>query len=346
MYKIIFVFLILISNILAENKDYEISLLTAVTKTLDTKIEKQLSFGLAIGKNFKNSFIDQIELSHLQSKNTSYKNTSEKTKITRTTLNAIFNLSKNDDSTFFALIGLGNEHVNNELNDYEGGIFADYGIGYKHKINDYGILKADLRHILKVSGEKDNVSLVLAISIPFGSKIITAPRSRILKIYEEEKVVKAKVIEKIVEEKILVNNDIDNDGVLNEYDQCKNTPNGSKVNNIGCIISVDLDINFESNSDKINKKYINKLTKFAVFLNDNPTYNVIIKAYTDSKGSHPYNLILSQKRANSTINELIKLNVNESRLKSIGYGEQDPIASNFTKEGRAYNRRVSAVIKK
>ena len=349
MYKIIFVFLILLSNISAQDKNYEVSFLASGTKTIDAEISKQSSIGLAFGKNFHDSFIDQIELSHLQSKNTSYKDTSDSTKISRTTLNGIFNLSKNNDSTFFALIGLGNENVSNEQKDYESGVFVDYGIGYKHKMNDYGILKADLRHMVKVSGEKDNVSLVLAISIPFGDRVTTVPRSRILKVYEEKKeVVVSEVIDEVVEEEveIVVNNDIDNDGILNKNDKCKNTPSGAKVDKLGCIISVDLAINFKSNSDKINTRYSNKLTEYAEFLNDNPHYNVIIKAYTDSNGRDSYNLKLSQKRANTTIKELVRLNVKKSRLKAIGYGEEDPIADNLTEEGRAKNRRVTAVIRK
>ena len=46
------------------------------------------------------------------------------------------------------------------------------------------------------------------------------------------------------------------------------------------------------------------------------------------------------------VNELKKLNVDSSRLKSRGYGESQPIASNDTAEGKALNRRVTALVNK
>ena len=46
------------------------------------------------------------------------------------------------------------------------------------------------------------------------------------------------------------------------------------------------------------------------------------------------------------VNELKKLDVNSSRLTSRGYGESQPIASNDTAEGKALNRRVTALVNK
>lgn len=347
MFKILLLSILIISSVLAQNQDYELSTLTTGTKTLNKKMNNQLSFGLAINKNLPNSFIDQIELSHIKSKFTSYRDIPKETQIQRTILNGIINLENDKNSTFFTLFGLGYENIHNEYNSSKGGIFIDYGIGYKHKINDYGILKADLRHMLRLSGKKHDVALVLALSIPFGftnnhiSKIDTTTIQK--KVSPIKNIPKEKEVLKKIKQ-IILNNDSDNDGIINQNDQCKNTPNHAKVDINGCIISLNLNINFEYKSSEIKKEYLHSLNILAIFLNENTTYNVIINAYTDSIGSEKYNYKLSQDRADQTIKELIKLNINKSRLVSKAYGETNALSSNDTEEGRAQNRRVTAII--
>jgi len=65
-----------------------------------------------------------------------------------------------------------------------------------------------------------------------------------------------------------------------------------------------------------------------------------VNGYTDNKGSNSYNNGLSQERAASVKKAIIAEGIESSRLKSNGYGEENPIATNDTEEGRAKNRRV------
>ena len=65
-----------------------------------------------------------------------------------------------------------------------------------------------------------------------------------------------------------------------------------------------------------------------------------IEGHTDSVGRAQMNLELSQERADSVRQYLIDAGVESERVKSIGYGEEEPIADNGTAEGRAQNRRV------
>ena len=81
-------------------------------------------------------------------------------------------------------------------------------------------------------------------------------------------------------------------------------------------------------------------------LKENKSLTAVIEAHTDSKGTDAYNQTLSDRRAIAVVNELKKLDVNSSRLTSRGYGESQPIASNDTAEGKALNRRVTALINK
>jgi len=65
-----------------------------------------------------------------------------------------------------------------------------------------------------------------------------------------------------------------------------------------------------------------------------------IEGHSDSSGDEVYNLKLSERRANSVKQYFIKKGVDPSRLTSKGYGENQPIAPNNTREGRAQNRRI------
>jgi len=68
-----------------------------------------------------------------------------------------------------------------------------------------------------------------------------------------------------------------------------------------------------------------------------------IDGYTDSVGTDAYNLKLSDRRAKAVFDYLTSRGVDPARLKSQGFGEADPIASNETDEGRQQNRRVMLI---
>jgi outer membrane protein OmpA-like peptidoglycan-associated protein/tetratricopeptide (TPR) repeat protein len=87
-------------------------------------------------------------------------------------------------------------------------------------------------------------------------------------------------------------------------------------------------------------------TTLLVILRENPTIIVEISSHTDSKGEDDYNMKLSQRRAESVVNYLIKNGIDKQRLVARGYGETRPIASNQNPdgsdnpEGRQKNRRT------
>jgi outer membrane protein OmpA-like peptidoglycan-associated protein len=78
-----------------------------------------------------------------------------------------------------------------------------------------------------------------------------------------------------------------------------------------------------------------------------PNNNVLIDGHTDSTGSPQYNLKLSELRATSVRDYLIKQGgFDASRFKIIGYGDTRPVGDNTTKSGRSLNRRVEVTILK
>lgn len=69
----------------------------------------------------------------------------------------------------------------------------------------------------------------------------------------------------------------------------------------------------------------------------------LVVGHTDSKGSHDYNLGLSQRRADAVVAALIQRGVPENLLLALGVGSAAPLASNRTDAGRQENRRVELV---
>jgi OmpA-OmpF porin, OOP family len=76
------------------------------------------------------------------------------------------------------------------------------------------------------------------------------------------------------------------------------------------------------------------------YLKDNPTVKINIAGHTDNTGSETTNVLLSQQRAESVRNYLVKKGCAVARLQTQGLGSAQPIVSNDTEEGRQKNRRV------
>lgn len=86
------------------------------------------------------------------------------------------------------------------------------------------------------------------------------------------------------------------------------------------------------------------LSRVAYNLKQFPDTDVTVVGFTDNTGSVQLNQNLSEQRAQSVVNYLESQGIPASRLKAVGMGENDPIASNATAEGRAQNRRVEMYI--
>lgn len=86
------------------------------------------------------------------------------------------------------------------------------------------------------------------------------------------------------------------------------------------------------------------LDKLVTVLSEYPDTDIEIQGHTDSKGSLAYNQTLSEQRAGAVSQYLVAKNVSESRLTSVGFGEELPKYLNDTEEGRAENRRVEFLI--
>jgi len=103
---------------------------------------------------------------------------------------------------------------------------------------------------------------------------------------------------------------------------------------------------FETGSAKLKSESQEQLENVSEILKAYPAVNVKLGGYTDNTGDSVDNLKLSTDRAQSVKKSLADLGIDASRLESEGYGEEHPVASNETEEGRAQNRRISIRVTK
>ena len=139
--------------------------------------------------------------------------------------------------------------------------------------------------------------------------------------------------------------DSDGDGVPDNRDQCPDTPRGERVNDVGCHVVFRLEgVNFATNSAQLTGEAVTKLEQAVELLRANPTMTVRVEGHTDSRGAASYNQQLSQRRAESVVSHLVSRGISRNRMDPVGRGEDSPIASNETSQGRARNRRVEFVL--
>lgn len=110
------------------------------------------------------------------------------------------------------------------------------------------------------------------------------------------------------------------------------------------IVSLPQDITFASDSATLSSGIQSDLNAVATNLQSYPNSTVQVIGHSDSTGEAGYNQNLSVQRANSVVNVLAGAGVSFTRLQGIGRGEDQPVASNLTEEGKAQNRRVEIVI--
>lgn len=128
--------------------------------------------------------------------------------------------------------------------------------------------------------------------------------------------------------------------------EIKNEVPGVSVERVGegIVIQFENDVLFDFDKYNLHAQAKENLDKLVEILNKYPDTNIEIHGHTDSKGSTKYNQALSERRTKAVADYLTNKNIASKRLKTIGFGEEKPVASNETEIGRAQNRRVEFAI--
>lgn len=114
-----------------------------------------------------------------------------------------------------------------------------------------------------------------------------------------------------------------------------------KAKVVGKKIEITEKVMFDYNKASIKEDSFALLNDVASVMKEHEKIEKVrIEGHTDADGTEEYNKNLSQNRADSVKEFLVKAGIDESRLEAVGYGEEKPIADNDTKEGKEKNRRV------
>jgi peptidoglycan-associated lipoprotein len=85
------------------------------------------------------------------------------------------------------------------------------------------------------------------------------------------------------------------------------------------------------------------LTAQANYLKNNSSTNVVVEGHCDERGTREYNIALGERRANATKQFLVGAGVDSSRITTISYGKERPVASGSDEASWALNRRSVTV---
>jgi outer membrane protein OmpA-like peptidoglycan-associated protein len=103
-------------------------------------------------------------------------------------------------------------------------------------------------------------------------------------------------------------------------------------------------VTFETSSATLTATSRDQLEQLGRVLAAYPTVKIRVDGYTDASGDPAANLKLSQERAAAVVAALVGEGIGSDRIEAKGFGQERPVASNDTEEGRAQNRRVEVVV--
>lgn len=326
--------LLLSSALMAKGYKYEITPIIGYNIAEgNLKLDNAVLSGVALQYNSDTFLKPEFSLLH---SSPNYENTTTDTGMYRLAINGVHEYDSIGIFTPLAKIGVGYETLNRHLADNKDSVFFDAGAGVKVAIVENVSLKLEAVYMVKNNDNRwdNNLALLAGINFAFGQKAQKeAP-------IQEEPKVEAVVVAKT--ESKPVDGDDDKDGVLNSVDKCPDTPAGHVVDSQGCTKRVNLHVNFETASYTVDEASKPNVKKFAEFLKARKEYDTKIIGHTDSVGTVANNQILSDNRANTVKDLIVKEGVEEQRVFTKGMSELAPTATNKTKEGRAQNRRVEA----
>lgn len=121
---------------------------------------------------------------------------------------------------------------------------------------------------------------------------------------------------------------------------------GVSVTRVGdrIILNMPSNITFATDQDQIQPAFYSTLNSVAIVLRKFNRTLIDVNGHTDSTGSLAHNQALSERRAASVANFLGEQGVDQRRISTMGFGPNEPVASNATEAGRAQNRRVEIAI--
>ena len=149
----------------------------------------------------------------------------------------------------------------------------------------------------------------------------------------------------------VVTGDSDGDGVNDDKDRCPSTASGAVVDADGCQVYESMQnretsvIYFGFDRDTIQGQFSDEIKGVADRLNAGEQGRIRVEGHADSTGPADYNQSLSERRAESVKDRLMKdFSVGSDKITTQGFGESKPVGDNSTSDGRAKNRRADIIV--
>lgn len=253
------------------------------------------------------------------------------TKVKTLHLDTLYHFNPQGKLVPYLVAGIGGIYSDPDSGAQKEHFLFNYGAGLKYFIlDDLIALRADVRHLVDFPEPDNNLQYSAGLLFQLGKP---APKPE---------PVKAEPVQPKPEPvPAPAPLDSDGDGVIDDLDRCPNTPAGVSVDTNGCPTVLTLRINFGHDSSTVGSEYDDEIAKAAQCINEYPGNIVYIDGHTDGSGAAEYNQKLSVQRAKAVVKRLIdKFNIAEERMTARGFGEDKPVASNKSADGRALNRRV------
>ena len=103
-------------------------------------------------------------------------------------------------------------------------------------------------------------------------------------------------------------------------------------------------IYFDFDQSSIRSDQIPSMEHNGSYLKSNPTRSVLVEGNTDDRGTNEYNLALGERRAVAARNYLVEFGIEESRIRSVSYGEERPLFMGQSEDEFAHNRRDDFIL--
>ena len=162
----------------------------------------------------------------------------------------------------------------------------------------------------------------------------------------------------------ILKRDRDRDGVVDLWDDCKDSSPGALVDDFGCkkaqstpsasdftladadiIETLNVNVQFAPDSSEIAPHYKDTLDSVVEALKRNPDSGVIIHDHASLDGDDTYNQRLSELRANAVATFLLSMSdIEPRRVTAMGYGESRPLVNEISEQANIRNRRIEATI--
>jgi peptidoglycan-associated lipoprotein len=110
------------------------------------------------------------------------------------------------------------------------------------------------------------------------------------------------------------------------------------------IVNVGDRVFFDLNKYDLKPDARAKLDKQAAWLKQYPKYAITIEGHCDERGTREYNMALGERRATATKNYLVNLGIPASRIKTISFGKERPVALGHNEAAWSQNRRAVTVL--